>query len=138
MFAFGKMNQGVESTITRKNWAVALAATMLAMAACAADPAASAVEVRPPPTGRGCRPEYPRAAVRAGAQGAVTMRLHVEADGTVSQVDVVQSSGTTYAHKLLDRAAVEAMLRCQVAPNKDAAGNAVPAEFNTTCTRLLD
>lgn len=51
------------------------------------------------------RPAYPRAAVRMGQEGAVHLRIHVAADGSVADVELVSSSG----HRRLDGAALEAV-----------------------------
>jgi protein TonB len=39
------------------------------------------------------RPPYPRASLRLGEEGTVSVRIHVDAEGRVSSVDLLQSSG---------------------------------------------
>lgn len=53
-------------------------------------------------------PRYPAEAKRNGMQGKTVARVRVEPSGTVSEVEIVQTSG----FPVLDRAAVEAA-RCQ-------------------------
>ncbi|QDU58276.1 energy transducer TonB [Aeoliella mucimassa] len=50
-------------------------------------------------------PQYPQEAAQSGWSGRVTLRLHIAADGSVSLVDVVDSSG----HELLDKSAIDAV-----------------------------
>ncbi|MCI0547460.1 MAG: energy transducer TonB [Candidatus Rokubacteria bacterium] len=58
------------------------------------------------------RPSYPRTARRLGIEGTTLLRVHVEADGRVAQVQVEQSGG----HPDLDRAAADAVTRWQFQP----------------------
>jgi TonB family protein len=75
---------------------------------------ASGVEVQPrlrtgvsnPP------PEYPRASRLGGEQGRVTLLVHVDMDGRVTDAAVLGSSG----HEALDRAAETAVRRWQFEP----------------------
>jgi protein TonB len=67
-------------------------------------------------------PRYPSASIRAGEQGTVLCRLHVTAEGTVSEVEIVESSG----HPRLDEAAREGLLRWRFAPGVEG-GRAVPS-----------
>ena len=81
----------------------------------APDPAPEVTEADPvlvlaPP------PDYPRRARRAGLEGSVDCLLVVEADGRVSSVRVVRSSG----HAILDAAAVEALHRWVFQPGLSA------------------
>lgn len=62
----------------------------------------------------GPRPAYPRSSVRAEEEGTVVCRIHVAADGRVTSVDVVESSG----HERLDRAAIEAIERWRFEPKR--------------------
>jgi len=50
-------------------------------------------------------PSYPRTARRRGIEGAVGLRVVVEADGSIGSIDIVTSSGSA----TLDRAAVAAV-----------------------------
>jgi TonB family protein len=58
---------------------------------------------RPPRLIQGTPPEYPQEAFEAGLEASVKIRLHIAADGTVSQVDVLEPVGHGF-----DEAAVEA------------------------------
>ena len=50
-------------------------------------------------------PQYPRTARRRGVEGAVGLRVVVEADGSIGSIEIVTSSGSA----TLDRAAVAAV-----------------------------
>jgi protein TonB len=52
-------------------------------------------------------PVYPGAALRAGHEGTVLLRIHVDARGAPTHVEVARSSG----HSVLDRAAVSYALK---------------------------
>jgi protein TonB len=52
--------------------------------------------------------------VRAEEEGTVVCRIHVAADGLVTSVEVVESSG----HERLDRAATEAIRTWRFAPRR--------------------
>jgi periplasmic protein TonB len=59
------------------------------------------------------KPEYPNAARRYDAEGTTYLSLSVDAQGVVSNSNVEQSSGASAAHKLLDQAALQALLTCR-------------------------
>jgi len=68
-------------------------------------------------------PIYPGAALRAGHEGTVLLRIHVDAQGVPTHVEVARSSG----HRVLDRAAVDyAMKRLRFKP-AERDGRAVAA-----------
>ena len=60
------------------------------------------------------KPRYPRKALRLGWEGTVRLRISVDADGLVTGIVVIESSG----RELLDRAAFEAFERWVFAPRK--------------------
>lgn len=63
-----------------------------------------------------CRkPDYPPAALRAGEQGLVLLRIHVTEDGRVTESDIERSSG----FRRLDEAARRALVLCQFTPAKE-------------------
>ncbi|MBP2636204.1 MAG: hypothetical protein H6Q72_2111 [Firmicutes bacterium] len=62
----------------------------------------------------GSRPTYPRAALQAGQEGVVVIRVLVGADGSVGTVSVRRSSG----HDLLDEAAAQAVKSWRFAPSR--------------------
>ncbi|MCX7382075.1 MAG: energy transducer TonB [Alphaproteobacteria bacterium] len=68
-------------------------------------------------------PTYPREAALLGQQGTVTLRIHVAADGTVTAVDVTESSG----YPLLDQAARKAILAWRYSPARRADGSMASA-----------
>ena len=57
-------------------------------------------------------PRYPRLAWRLGVEGAVEVRIHVRADGSVRLVEVLESSGS----RQLDEAAQKALLDWRFEP----------------------
>jgi protein TonB len=69
-----------------------------------------------------CKPEYPPAALRAGATGITHMRFQVDASGHVVGAEVVGSSGPTREHRQLDAAAKAAFSSCPFTPGTDENG----------------
>lgn len=59
-----------------------------------------------------CKPDYPRASVLAEEQGSVTLGFTVAANGEVSDLAIVHSSG----FKNLDRATFNILKDCQFRP----------------------
>ncbi len=79
------------------------------------------------PSGVYCQPAYPEVAQKAGAEGWTRLKLAIAADGRVDTAVVVDSAGSTPAHKLLDQAAVQASTGCRMyTPRFDATGQAIP------------
>lgn len=68
-------------------------------------------------------PTYPAAALRAEATGITKIRFQVDGQGKVVKSDLERSAGSSREHKALDRAAVEALSKCQFKPGTDEAGN---------------
>ncbi|NRF70881.1 energy transducer TonB [Aquincola sp. S2] len=73
------------------------------------------------------KPEYPAAATRAEATGVTKIRFTVDAAGKVSKAEVEKASGASREHRLLDRAAVEALSKCPFKPGTDETGKPVGA-----------
>jgi protein TonB len=73
----------------------------------------------------GCRPVYPPAAQRAGATGVSRIRFTVDALGHVGAAQILQSAGPTREHRLMDKAAADALAQCPVTAGTDEAGRAV-------------
>ncbi len=85
-----------------------------------------------------CRPEYPAAAVRAGATGITRIKLQVDAQGHVVSADVVGSSGATRENRLMDNAAKAAFSTCHLTPGIDAEGRPTGSTFVAEYTWKLD
>ncbi len=71
------------------------------------------------------KPAYPAAATRADATGVTKIRFTVDATGAVSQAEIEKSAGSSREHRLLDRAAVDALSKCRFKPGTDENGKAV-------------
>jgi periplasmic protein TonB len=66
---------------------------------------------------KGCaKPEYTAAARRAEAQGTTLISFLIDVDGKVLESRVERSAGGSRDHKALDRAALEALSKCQFKP----------------------
>jgi protein TonB len=93
-------------------------------------PSSPIVRAARPKGGYQVRPIYPESARRAGIQGTTLLRIHIEADGRVSDVSVQRSAG----HQSLDEAAADAVRRWRFEPALNSAGPVsmwavVPVEF---------
>jgi protein TonB len=73
------------------------------------------------------RPAYPAAASRAEATGVTKIRFTIDANGRVVKAEVERPAGATREHRLLDRAAVDALSQCRFRPGTDENGRAVGA-----------
>lgn len=71
------------------------------------------------------KPEYPAAALRADASGTTKIRFTVDAAGSVSKAEVERAAGVSREHRLLDRAAVDALSKCRFKPGTDDQGKPV-------------
>jgi len=89
--------------------------------------AAAAVGSREPRVVSAPPPDYPAAALRAGASGDVVLRIEVGSDGRPSEVSVVTGS----RNRALDRAAVHAVRRWRFEPAMRD-GVAVPGTVQQT------
>lgn len=78
-----------------------------------------AVAIKSPP------PEYPEGARRRNIEGAVTIKLYVADDGSVSDLKVAESSGNGE----LDEAALAAVRKWKYRPLSPGAGMAVAVRF---------
>lgn len=72
-----------------------------------------------------CRPGYPAAAQRVGATGVTRIRFSVDANGRIAGSRILQSSGPSREHRLMDRAAAEALAQCPVQVGTDETGHPV-------------
>ncbi len=78
-------------------------------------------------------PAYPRMSRRMGEQGAVVLRVFINAEGRAEQADVRSSSG----HPRLDEAALETIKRWRYVPGQRA-GQAEGMWFNVPIRFVLD
>jgi protein TonB len=85
-----------------------------------------------------CRPEYPAAAVRAGATGVTRVKLQVDATGKVLSAEVVGSSGPTRENRMMDTAAKTAFSTCHFIPGVDTEGHPVGTVSVAEYTWKLD
>jgi len=111
-------------------WGAAIAlAAALSLAACAtptgapapasaAAPVQGSPEPRPvPPASLACpSPPFPEELRRTSVSGLTRVSGEVLPDGSVRSVVVIRSSGSTPAHKQLDRAAADALASCRFPP----------------------
>ena len=118
-----------------KHWLAAAIAAAGATGASALPPA------DPPPEPRAatvvawdpnCAPQYPIAAIRSGAQGVTRVAVHLDETANVTAVDIVQRSGDTREHRLLDAEAARAIARCPFTPARDGTGKAIPSVVTLT------
>jgi periplasmic protein TonB len=72
-----------------------------------------------------CRPEYPAAAQRTGATGVTRIRFSVDASGRIAGSQILRSSGSSREHRMMDRAAAEALAQCPVQVGTDEMGRPV-------------
>jgi len=94
-------------------------------------PTLAPVEPAPAPSGEGVQlqyrsappPSYPIAAIRAGEQGTVVLRVQVDAEGRPASVAIERSSGS----RVLDNAARQQVLRHWRFVPAQVDGQAVPA-----------
>lgn len=93
----------------------------------------SVVPPSPDIKSRNRKPAYPTAAAQRGEQGTVILLIHVTAEGTVTDVEIAQSSG----FPLLDRAAADAAQTWHFLPSiKD--GEPAPADLPFKFVFALD
>ncbi|NDY92425.1 energy transducer TonB [Ideonella sp. TBM-1] len=110
----------------------------------AAPPAAPApapkIQARPAQidVGSCAKPEYPAAALRTEAQGTTRIRFTVDAEGQVSKAEIVGPSGASREHRLMDRAAVEALSGCKFRAGTDEHGKPVGAFANVEYTWKIE
>jgi protein TonB len=71
------------------------------------------------------KPEYPAAAQRADATGTSKIRFIVDGTGVVSKAEVERPAGSSREHRLLDRAAMDALSKCRFKPGIDEHGKPV-------------
>ncbi len=72
-----------------------------------------------------CRPTFPPSALDANDRGITRLRFTVDAQGKVTNAEVIGSSGSSREHRLLDDAAAAALSTCQFTPGIDESGKFV-------------
>jgi TonB family protein len=132
----------VDATPGRATSLALAAAFAASLAACAAPgtapptapppPAGPAPRAVPPAAGACPTPAFPESVRRGDAAGLTRVTGEVQPDGTVRSVVVVRSSGPTRAHKLLDRAAADAMSRCRFPPAPGTAPATTTVDYRWT------
>ena len=105
----------IHATCEWKYWAQ-LPATHARIAAVMAATSSLDLEAGMQAQSPSCRPDYPDAALRARAMGQTRVRVVVTADGTVTDSEIIQESGLTREHHLLDVAVQLSLAKCPVKP----------------------
>ncbi len=125
-------------TFPTRNLLVALSGLALTVAV-GAQALPSKVEVESPtPTQKAdCQPLYPEAALRAGVQGVTLLSFHVDETGRITSGKVVRSSGPTREHRMLDGAALHALMLCPVKAQVDENGHPVASDVEVPYTWRL-
>jgi protein TonB len=84
------------------------------------------------------RPQYPPSAAREEATGTTRIRFKVDGNGRVMAAEVVRRSGSSRAHRQLDRAAVQALGNCRFEPGRDRQGQPIGGFANVEYVWNLD
>jgi protein TonB len=84
-----------------------------------------------------CQPLYPEAALRAQVQGVSHLAFHVDENGKVTSSEVVKSSGNTREHRMLDQAALKALVNCPITVGRDENGKPIASVVTVNYTWLL-
>ena len=79
-----------------------------------------------------CAPQYPVAAIKSGAQGTTRVAVHLDEVANVTAGDIVQRSGDTREHRLLDAEAARAIARCPFTAARDGTGKAIASVVTLT------
>jgi TonB family protein len=90
------------------------------------------VVTRPPKLIQALAPDYPPAALAAGKEAKVKVRIHIDAEGTVASVDVLDKVGDGF-----DEAAVAAALQYVFEP-AELDGVAAPIAVETTINFVIE
>src|SRR5690349_3994203 len=94
--------------------------------------ASAGTVTKPPKLLQAVAPEYPPAALAAGKQAAVKVRIHIDAQGTVTSVDVVDKVGDGF-----DEAAVAAAMQYVFEP-AEIDGKPGPITVETTINFVIE
>lgn len=85
-----------------------------------------------------CRPVYPPAAIRAGAQGVTVLQMVIDPSGHVRSTEVLQSAGETAEDKLLDDAAAAALPHCPYVPGTGTDGKPIGSSITVSYVWKLE
>jgi len=122
--------------MSAKQWMAAALAAMAGSGALAQGPPPD-----PPPTAKAatvvawdpsCAPQYPVAAIQSRAQGTTRVAVHLDETGKVVSIEIVQRSGDTREHRLLDNEAARAIARCPFTAARDSNGKPIPSVVTLT------
>ena len=82
------------------------------MFACASEPVATQSRTVSMASGKCTQPPYPPEARSTAAEGTTTLSFDVDATGKVTRVAIVEPSGATHGHRVLDALALETLRTC--------------------------
>lgn len=85
---------------------------LAALAACSSPPAPTQRRTISMSEGKCQQPPYPPEARASLAEGTTTLDFEVNAEGKVTRVAIVGSSGSTPGHRVLDGLALETLNKC--------------------------
>jgi TonB family protein len=107
--------------------------------AAASAPALWVVEgpFEPDPARTSCDSSYPEAARRAGAIGRTVLEYVINPNGVVQRIAVLESSGVTREHRMLDRAAIKNIATCPMLVDPEHPLSQ-PQTFKLTFNWILD
>lgn len=86
------------------------------LAACASPPEPTQPRTVSMADGKCVQPPYPAEARSTGAEGTTTLSFDVNAEGRVTRIAIVESSGTSTGHRALDALALETLQKCVFPP----------------------
>jgi protein TonB len=75
--------------------------------------------------------------MRSGAQGATVLSFHLDESGKIASGKVLRSSGPTREHRMLDAAALNALMACAIEAEVEESGQPVSRDVVVVYTWLL-
>jgi TonB family protein len=91
-------------------------ATVFALAGCATPAPTERRTVSVASATNCAQPPYPAEARQSGATGTTTLEFEVSAEGRVTRVAIIASSGDGQGHRVLDALALETLKKCAFPP----------------------